>query len=167
MTSRRTSKQIYVYDEDAKFIKEHLRDELDLPTYADVVHELIKSYKNEKNEEQIQEVIQKEFAKSREEQNKLKKKMTVIGIKLAALSELSSDFYYKNWYDLEEQTSSSFVGTDCEAWAAAEKKALSKGDVWQPMTSEESKKRREELKAWAEKMIRQIDEALAKGKNND
>lgn len=91
MTARRTGKQIYVYDEDAKFIKEHLRDELDLPTYADVVHELIKSYKNEKNEEQIQEVIQKEFAKSREEQNKLKKKMTVIGIKLAALSELSSD----------------------------------------------------------------------------
>ena len=48
MTARRTSKQIYVYDEDARFIKEHLRDELNLPTYADVVHELIESYKKEK-----------------------------------------------------------------------------------------------------------------------
>ena len=83
MTARRTSKQIYVYDEDAKFIKEHLRDELNLPTYADVVHELIESYKKEKSEKQIQDAMQKEFAKSLEKQKELQTKMTAIGKELS------------------------------------------------------------------------------------
>lgn len=167
MTARRTSKQIYVYDDDAKFIKEHLRDELDLPTYADVVHELIERYKKEKSEEQIQAAMQKEFAKSLEKQKELQTKMTAIGKELSTLAELSSDFYYKNEYGLEGHRPSSFVGTACEAWTEAEKKALSRGDVWQPMTSEESKQSRAELKAQVEKMIQLMDEALAKVKNND
>lgn len=117
MTARRTSKQIYVYDDDAKFIKEHLRDELDLPTYADVVHELIKSYRKEKSEEQIQNTMQKEFAKNLEKQKELQTKMTAIGKELSTLAELSSDFYYRNQY-LKSGTIN--VGTDCEAWRNAE-----------------------------------------------
>lgn len=149
----RYRKQMFVDDE------KRLRDwqkELGLSTFAEVLHVVCYAYQNQ--------LDQKEIIK---QQKEMKEKLTVIGIKLAALSELSSDFYHKNEYGLEEQRSSSFVGTDCSAWAVAEKKALSRGDVWQPMTSEESKQRRAELKARAEKMIRQIDEALAKGKNND
>ena len=142
----RYRKQMFVDDE------KRLRDwqkELGLSTFAEVLHVVCDAYQNQLD------------------QKEMKEKLTVIGIKLAALSELYSDFYYKNEYGLGEQRSSSFVGTDCLAWAVAEKKALSRGGVWQPMTNEESKKRRAELKARAEKMIRQIDEALAKGKNND
>lgn len=159
--------KIYLYDGDAKFIKEQVGSGYDNLTAAGVVHELIESYKKKKSEEQIQDAMQKEFARSSEKQKALEKKLTAIGIKLAALAELSSDFYYKNGYSLEETRSSSFVGTDCDAWKAAEEKALSRGDVCQPMTSEESKQRRAEFKARIEKMIQQMDEALAKGKNND
>lgn len=123
MTARRTSKQIYVYDEDAKFIKEHLRDELNLPTYADVVHELIESYKKEKSEEQIQDAMQKEFAKSLEKQKELQMKMTAIGKELSTLAELSSDFYYRNQY-LRSGTIN--IGTDCDAWKNAEARAVEK-----------------------------------------
>ncbi len=170
MATRKTDKRlysyIYVYDKDAKFIEEQLEDELNLPNYADAVHALVEHYKKGKNKEQVQEAMQKELAKNSEERKELKKQLTVIGIKLSTLAELSSDFFYK-----EEKEhgigEDAMIGTDCEAWKNAEKKALNRGDVWRPLTSEESRKRLAELEARSQKMIRQIDEALAKGNNND
>lgn len=124
MTERRTSKQIYVYDSDASYIKDHLRDYLGVPTYADAVHELIERYKTEKKTEQVQDIIQKEFAKNFEQyekmqikQKEMQRKMTAIGKELSTLAELSSDFYYRNQY-LRSGTIN--VGTDCDAWKNAE-----------------------------------------------
>lgn len=95
MTARRT-KRIYIYTADANYIKNHLLADLDLLTNADVIHELIERCKKEKGESQVQNIVQKEFAKNWKRQIELEKQLAEINIQLSALAELSSDYCSRN-----------------------------------------------------------------------
>lgn len=105
----RYRKQIYVEDE--KKLREW-QEELGLSTFAEVLHVVCDSYQNQLDKEKIFQ-----------QQKELQTKMTAIGKELSTLSELSSDFYYRNQY-LRSGTIN--VGTDCDAWKNAEARAVEK-----------------------------------------
>ncbi len=102
----RYRKQIYVED-DKRLLA--WQKELGLSTFAEVLHVVCDAYQNQLDKEKIFE-----------QQKNLQTKMTAIGKELSTLAELSSDFYYRNQY-LRDGTIN--VGTDCEAWKNAEKRA--------------------------------------------
>lgn len=65
-----SANKIYLYDGDAKFIKEQVGSGYDNLTAAGVVHELIESYKQNNDVKQIQVEMQKEI-----DEMKCKKKL--------------------------------------------------------------------------------------------
>lgn len=105
----RYRKQIYVEDE--KILREW-QEELGLSTFAEVLHVVCETYQNQLDKKKIFQ-----------QQKELQTKMTAIGKELSTLSELSSDFYYRNQY-LRSGTIN--VGTDCDAWKNAEARAVEK-----------------------------------------
>lgn len=90
-----SSNKIYLYDGDAKFIKEQVGSGYDNLTAAGVVHELIESYKQNNDVKQIQVEMQKEIAEISQKQNELQKMMAAINWHLSSLTGLSSDLAWQ------------------------------------------------------------------------
>lgn len=94
MTLSSTNK-IYLYDGDAKFIKEQVGSGYDNLTAAGVVHELIESYKQNNDVKQIQDAMQKEIAEISQKQNEMQNMMAAINWHLSSLTGLSSDLAWQ------------------------------------------------------------------------
>lgn len=90
-----SANKIYLYDGDAKFIKEQVGSGYDNLTAAGVVHELIESYKQNNDVKQIQVEMQKEIAEISQKQNELQKMMAAINWHLSSLTGLSSDLAWQ------------------------------------------------------------------------
>lgn len=100
--------KIYLYDGDAKFIKEQVGSGYDNLTAAGVVHELIESYKQNNDVKQIQDAMQKEIAEISQKQNEMQKMMAAINWHLSSLTGLSSDLAW------QEQRSNRLYGAMTE-----------------------------------------------------
>ena len=90
-----SANKIYLYDGDAKFIKEQVGNGYDSLTAAGVVHELIESYKQNNDVKQIQAEMQKEIAEISQKKNELQKMMAAINWHLSSLTGLSSDLAWQ------------------------------------------------------------------------
>ena len=90
-----SANKIYLYDCDARFIKEQLGNGADNLTAAGVVHELIESYKQNNDVKQIQAEMQKEIAEIGQKQKELQKMMAAINWHLSSLTGLSSDLAWQ------------------------------------------------------------------------
>lgn len=90
-----SANKIYLYNGDAKFIKEQVGSGYDNLTAAGVVHELIESYKQNNDVKQIQAEMQKEIAEISQKQNELQKMMAAINWHLSSLTGLSSDLAWQ------------------------------------------------------------------------
>lgn len=90
-----SANKIYLYDGDAKFIKEQVGNGYDNLTAAGVVHELIESYKQNNDVKQIRDAMQKEIAEISQKQSELQKMMAAINWHLSSLTGLSSDLAWQ------------------------------------------------------------------------
>lgn len=108
----RYRKQIFIEDE--KKLRQWQK-ELGLSTFAEVLHVVCDAYQNQIDKQELLDQHQNIL----DQQKKLQTKISAIGKELSTLSELSSDFYYRNQY-LRSGTIN--VGTDCDAWRNAERR---------------------------------------------
>lgn len=90
-----SANKIYLYDGDAKFIKEQVGSGYDNLTAAGVVHELIESYKQNNDVKQIQDAMQKEIAEISQKQNEMQNMMAAINWHLSSLTGLSNDLAWQ------------------------------------------------------------------------
>lgn len=90
-----SANKIYLYDGDAKFIKEQVGNGYDNLTAAGIVHELIESYKQNNDVKQIQNAMQKEIAEISQKQNEMQNMMAAIIWHLSSLTGLSSDLAWQ------------------------------------------------------------------------